>query len=135
MPPAPGKPDPQPEVRDLQPEVRGVQATEPVQQPEEGLQATERALQPEQPGREPGEPGVTSDPDDGSRGPSPTGPNDQLGGQPAARAGRNPTGDAVVDRALDELDALPGQPLDRHIEVGQQVHRALQARLADIGRE
>jgi len=40
-----------------------------------------------------------------------------------------------VDGALDELGTLPGQPLDRHIEVGEQVHRMLQARLADIGRE
>jgi len=40
-----------------------------------------------------------------------------------------------VDGALDELGTLPGQPLDRHIEVGEQVHRTLQARLADIGRE
>ena len=35
----------------------------------------------------------------------------------------------------DELDALGDQPLDRHIEVGEQVHRILQGRLADIGRE
>jgi len=73
--------------------------------------------------------------DDGFRGPADTSPSQPLGGRLAPRAGRKPTGDAVVDRALDELDDVSGQPLDRHIEVGQQVHRTLQARLADIGRE
>ena len=48
---------------------------------------------------------------------------------------REPTGDAAVDAALDLLDSVSGESLDRHIEVGQQVHRTLQARLADIGRE
>ena len=79
------------------------------------------------------ETGATPDPDDGSRGSAQTRPDERIAGHQAA--GRNPTGDAIVDRALDDIDALPGQPLDRHIEVGQQVHRTLQARLADIGRE
>jgi hypothetical protein len=65
----------------------------------------------------------------------PTRPDQEIGGHQAPRGDRNPTGDAVVDRALDDLDALAGQPLERHIEVGQLVHRTLQARLADIGRE
>ena len=47
----------------------------------------------------------------------------------------SPPGDAAVDQALDLLDSVSGESLDRHIEVGQQVHRTLQARLADIGRE
>jgi hypothetical protein len=82
------------------------------------------------------EPSSTPDDiEDGSREPSRTSTDERLSGHQAARASRNPTGDAVVDRALDDLDALPGQPLDRHIEVGQQVHRTLQARLADVGRE
>ena len=79
------------------------------------------------------ETGVTPDPDDGARESAQTRPDERIAEHQAA--GRNPTGDAIVDRALDDIDALPGQPLDRHIEVGQQVHRTLQARLADIGRE
>ena len=76
------------------------------------------------------QPLTTPEPSDGFRGPARTSPDQQ-----PAPTSRNRTGDAVVDGALDELDALPGQPLDRHIEVGQRVHRTLQARLADIGRE
>ena len=53
----------------------------------------------------------------------------------ARASDREPTGDAAVDQALDLLDSVSGESLDRHIEVGQQVHRTLQARLADIGRE
>jgi hypothetical protein len=53
----------------------------------------------------------------------------------ARASGRKPTGDAAVDQALDLLDSVSGESLDRHIEVGQQVHRTLQARLADVGRE
>jgi len=79
--------------------------------------------------------GTTPQTDDPSRGPADTSPGQQLGGKQAPSADRKPTGDAVVDRALDDLDDVSGQPLDRHIEVGQQVHRTLQARLADIGRE
>jgi hypothetical protein len=48
---------------------------------------------------------------------------------------REPTGDPAVDQALDLLDSVSGESLDRHIEVGQQVHRTLQARLADVGSE
>ena len=53
----------------------------------------------------------------------------------ARASDREPTGDAAVDQALDLLDSVSGESLDRHIEVGQQVHRTLQARLADLGRE
>ncbi len=53
----------------------------------------------------------------------------------ARASDREPTGDAAVDQALDLLDSVSGESLDRHIEVGQQVHRTLQARLADVGRE
>jgi hypothetical protein len=77
----------------------------------------------------------TPAPGNGSSRPSGASPaSEQTGGQ-GFPTHREPTGDAAVDRALDDLDALPGQPLDRHIEVGQQVHRTLQGRLADIGRE
>lgn len=62
-------------------------------------------------------------------------PDTESGDAQASRPAREPTGDAAVDRALGELDALGDQPLDRHIEVGEQVHRILQGRLADIGRE
>ncbi len=109
-------------------------------QPDEpGLQPDEPGPRPEEPGPQPAElgtdPGATPDPHDGSPAGARTSPDERLDGHQAARTSRNPTGDAVVDRALDDLDALPGQSLDRHIEVGQQVHRTLQARLADIGRE
>ena len=53
----------------------------------------------------------------------------------ARASDREPTGDEAVDEALDLLDSVSGESLDRHIEVGQQVHRTLQARLADVGRE
>jgi hypothetical protein len=90
---------------------------------------------PRQPGEPLGERGATPQPDDGSRGSARTSPDHPPGGHQAPKPGRITTGDAVVDRALDDLDNVSGQPLDRHIEVGQQVHRTLQARLADIGRE
>jgi len=49
--------------------------------------------------------------------------------------GRAPTGDDAVDEALTALDAAADEPLDTQIEVGEQVHRVLQARLADLGKE
>ncbi|MGZ4751377.1 MAG: hypothetical protein ACXVYU_09905 [Oryzihumus sp.] len=54
---------------------------------------------------------------------------------PPAVATREPTGDVVVDAVLDEFDRVTGEPLDAHVEVGEKVHRTLQARLADLGDE
>ncbi len=48
---------------------------------------------------------------------------------------RQPTGDAAVDNVLDVLDAVVNEPLDSQIQVGEQVHRVLQGRLADLGKE
>lgn len=48
---------------------------------------------------------------------------------------RQPTGDDAVDTVLDELDAVADEPLDSQIQVGEQVHRVLQGRLADLGKE
>jgi len=48
---------------------------------------------------------------------------------------RRPTGDAAVDAALGELDAVTDEPLDIQIEVGERVQRVLQGRLADLGKE
>jgi hypothetical protein len=46
-----------------------------------------------------------------------------------------PTGDSAVDEALRQFDAVTDQPLDTQIEVGEQVHRVLLSRLADLGKE
>ncbi|HZW44772.1 MAG TPA: hypothetical protein VFF32_10335 [Dermatophilaceae bacterium] len=54
---------------------------------------------------------------------------------PASVAVRQPTGDDAVDTVLDELDAVADEPLDAQIQVGGQVHRVLQGRLADLGKE
>jgi hypothetical protein len=54
---------------------------------------------------------------------------------PAPSAGRLPTGDDAVDEALSRLDAATDEPLDSQIQVGEQVHRVLQGRLADLGKE
>jgi len=48
---------------------------------------------------------------------------------------RQTTGDDAVDNALDQLDAVADEPLDSQIQVGEQVHRVLQGRLADLGKE
>ena len=48
---------------------------------------------------------------------------------------RRPTGDAAVDAALGELDAVTDEALDTQIEVGERVQRVLQGRLADLGKE
>ena len=48
---------------------------------------------------------------------------------------RQPTGDEAVDHVLDQLDAVADEPLDSQIQVGEQVHRVLQGRLADLGKE
>lgn len=54
---------------------------------------------------------------------------------PAPAAVRQPTGDDAVDDVLGQLDAVSAEPLDSQIEVGEQVHRVLQGRLADLGKE
>lgn len=54
---------------------------------------------------------------------------------PSRAVVRQPTGDDAVDTALDELDAVADQQLDSQIQVGEQVHRVLQGRLADLGKE
>jgi hypothetical protein len=51
------------------------------------------------------------------------------------QAGRQPTGDDVVDDVLGRLDAVAGEPLDVQIEVGELVHDVLQGRLADLDQE
>jgi hypothetical protein len=48
---------------------------------------------------------------------------------------RVPTGDAAVDDVLGHLDTVTGEPLDSQIEAGEEVHRVLQDRLADLGQE
>jgi len=48
---------------------------------------------------------------------------------------RVPTGDAAVDAVLGQLDTVTGAPLDSQIEAGEEVHRVLQVRLADLGQE
>jgi hypothetical protein len=53
----------------------------------------------------------------------------------ALEALRQPTGDDAVDDVLAQLDATTDQPLDSQIQVGDQVHRVLQGRLADLGKE
>jgi len=54
---------------------------------------------------------------------------------PATKAAFQPTGDHAVDDVLEQLDAVTGEPLDSQIQVGEQVHRVLQNRLADLGKE
>lgn len=54
---------------------------------------------------------------------------------PAQATGRPLTGDDAVDEALGQLDQVDGEPLDTQIEVGERVHRVLQGRLADLGKE
>jgi hypothetical protein len=48
---------------------------------------------------------------------------------------RQPTGDQAVDEVLEQLDNVTAEPLDAQIEVGEQVQRVLQGRLADLGQE
>jgi hypothetical protein len=54
---------------------------------------------------------------------------------PEPGAGREPTGDQVVDDVLGRLDQAAGAPLDIQIEVSERVHRVLQGRLADLEQE
>jgi hypothetical protein len=59
---------------------------------------------------------------------------EHLSGAAPATA-RQPTGDEAVDDVLGQLDAVTDEPLDTQIEIGEQVHRVLQGRLADLGKE
>ncbi len=43
------------------------------------------------------------------------------------------TGDLVIDAALGDLAAAPGDDLDAQLEAGEAVHRTLQSRLTDLG--
>jgi hypothetical protein len=43
------------------------------------------------------------------------------------------TGDEDIDTVLAELADIEQEPLGRHIEVGEAVHRVLQLRLGDLG--
>lgn len=54
---------------------------------------------------------------------------------PSRAGAREPTGDDAVDEVLSQLDDVAGEPLDSQIQMGEQVHRVLQARLADLGKE
>ena len=54
---------------------------------------------------------------------------------PTQGTARRPTGDDAVDQALGRFDAVTDEPLDTQIEVGEQVLRVLQSRLADLGKE
>jgi len=45
------------------------------------------------------------------------------------------TGDVAVDEVLGHLHTVTGEPLDSQIEAGEEVHRVLQDRLADLGQE
>jgi hypothetical protein len=48
---------------------------------------------------------------------------------------RRPPGDDAVDEVLEQFDAVAGETLDAQIEVGERVHRVLQGRLVDLGKE
>ena len=54
---------------------------------------------------------------------------------PAPGVERARTGDRAVDEVLGQLDQLTDEPLDVQIEGGEQAHRVLQGRLADLGPE
>ena len=45
------------------------------------------------------------------------------------------TGDDAVDQVLARFDAVAGESLDTQIDAGEQVHRVLLGRLADLGQE
>lgn len=42
------------------------------------------------------------------------------------------TGDEDIDVALAELASIGDEPLDRHIDVGEAVHRVLRGRLGGL---
>jgi hypothetical protein len=57
------------------------------------------------------------------------------GSVPARSVARQPTGDDAVDQVLEQFDAVADEPLDSQIDAGEEVHRVLQGRLADLGKE
>ncbi len=58
---------------------------------------------------------------------------DETGREPAVAeaTAAGPTGDQVVDEALEALDDLEGRPLREHVAAFESVHAGLQDRLAD----
>jgi len=60
---------------------------------------------------------------------------DREGNRAAPVPPREPTGDDAVDEALGRLDQVTDEPLDIQIECGEQAHRILQGRLADLRQE
>lgn len=58
---------------------------------------------------------------------------DQQGPAPEIEVDVEPTGDADVDAALERLAEIPGRATPQHAEVYEDVHRRLQAALADLG--
>ena len=62
-------------------------------------------------------------------------PTPATGFVPAPAGSRATTGDDAVDDVLGQLDAVADEPLDSQIRAGEQVHRVLQGRLADLGKE
>ena len=48
---------------------------------------------------------------------------------------RRLTGDDAVDQVLERFDAVADESLDTQIDAGEQVHRVLLGRLADLGKE
>jgi len=48
---------------------------------------------------------------------------------------RRSTGDDAVDQVLERFDAVADESLDTQIDAGEQVHRVLLGRLADLGKE
>lgn len=45
------------------------------------------------------------------------------------------TGDETVDQVIAQLDGLAQRPLDEHVTVLEDVHRALEEHLAGDGRQ
>jgi hypothetical protein len=54
---------------------------------------------------------------------------------PAPGTARRSSGDDAVDEVLERFDAVADESLDTQIEAGEQVHRVLLGRLADLGKE
>jgi hypothetical protein len=54
---------------------------------------------------------------------------------PAPETVRRSSGDDAVDQVLERFDAVADESLDTQIDAGEQVHRVLLGRLADLGKE